>query len=84
MDHDKGDAQDKGDNEIIPGAVDRFPDICLTAEKKPRKTPARRQSNEGFAASYRIKWGQLPPNEVDSSRSTSGMEKEVKRERPRD
>ena len=28
-------ANDKGDNEIIPGAVHRSPDICLTAEESP-------------------------------------------------
>ena len=30
-------ANDKGDNEIILGAVHRSPGICLTAEKNPRK-----------------------------------------------
>ena len=30
-------ANDKGDNEMIPGAVHRSPDICLTAEKNPGK-----------------------------------------------
>ena len=28
---------DKDDNEIILGAVDRSPGICLTAEENPRK-----------------------------------------------
>ena len=28
---------DKGDNEIILGAVHRSPGICLTAEENPRK-----------------------------------------------
>ena len=28
---------DKGDNEMIPGAVHRSPGICLTAEKSPGK-----------------------------------------------
>ena len=31
------DANDKGDNEMILGAVHRYPGICLTAEEKPRK-----------------------------------------------
>ena len=30
-------ANDKGDNEMILGAVHRSPDICLTAEETPRK-----------------------------------------------
>ena len=30
-------ANDKGDNEIILGAVHRSPGICLTAEETPRK-----------------------------------------------
>ena len=29
-------ANDKGDNEMIPGAVHRCLDICLTAEENPR------------------------------------------------
>ena len=30
-------ANDVGDNEMMPGAVHRSPDICLTAEENPRK-----------------------------------------------
>ena len=30
-------ANDKGDNEMILGAVHRSPGICLTAEENPRK-----------------------------------------------
>ena len=30
-------ANDKGDNEIILGAVHRSPGICLTTEENPRK-----------------------------------------------
>ena len=30
-------ANDKGDNEIVLGAVHRSPGICLTAERNPRK-----------------------------------------------
>ena len=32
-------ANDKGDNEITPGAVYRSPGIYLTAEENPRKSP---------------------------------------------
>ena len=31
-------ASDKGDNEMILGAVHRYPGICLTAEENPRKS----------------------------------------------
>ena len=31
-------ASDKDDNEMILGAVNRSPDICLTAEENPRKS----------------------------------------------
>ena len=30
-------ANDKSDNEIIPGPVHRYPGICLTAKENPRK-----------------------------------------------
>ena len=30
-------ANDKGDNEMIPGAVHRHPGICLTVEENPGK-----------------------------------------------
>ena len=30
-------ANDKGENEMIPGAVHRSPGICLTAEENPGK-----------------------------------------------
>ena len=30
-------ANNKGDNEMVLGAVDRSPGICLTAEENPRK-----------------------------------------------
>jgi hypothetical protein len=33
-------ANDKGDNEMIPGAVHRSPGIYLTAEEKPGKLSA--------------------------------------------
>ena len=38
------------------------PDIYLTAEKK---TSAKRPSDEGCSTIHRLKWGPLPPNEVD-------------------
>ena len=40
-------ANDRGDNEMILGAVHKSPGICLTAEENPQKTSARRPSDEG-------------------------------------
>ena len=48
-------ANDKDDNEMIPGAVHR---------RKPRKTSAMRQSDEGCAISHRLRCGPLLPNKV--------------------
>ena len=36
--HSRLSANDKGDNEMMPGAVLRNPNICLTAEKTPGKS----------------------------------------------
>ena len=44
-------ANDKGDNEMVLGAVNRSPGICLTVEENSRKlqeTSARRPSDEGI------------------------------------
>ena len=49
-------ANDKGDNEMILGAVCRSPGICLTAEENPRKPQ--------LGDRHRLKWGPLPSNEV--------------------
>ena len=38
-------ANDKGDNEMIPGAVHRSPDICLTAEENHIQMMKSRDSN---------------------------------------
>ena len=69
---------DKGDNEMILGAVHRSPGICLTAEENP----ARRPSDEGAVSiSHRLKWGPFPPNEVGRIAQHSGREKEGNKER---
>ena len=57
-------ANDKGDNEVKPGAVHRSPGICLTAEENPWKASARRPSDEGCATSHSLKWDTLFPHEV--------------------
>ena len=55
-------ADDKDDNGIILGSVHRSHSICPTTGK-PRKTSARMPSNKGCAASHRLKWDPLPPNQ---------------------
>jgi hypothetical protein len=51
-------ANDKGDNEIISGAVNRSPDIYLTTEKNLEK-PQLRELDEGCATGHCLKWGPL-------------------------
>ena len=41
-------ANDKGDNEMILGAVHRSPDICLTDEENPRKPQLRDRLMKGL------------------------------------
>ena len=53
-------ANDKGDNEMIPGLVHRSPGIYHTAEK----TLARRPFDESSETTHRLKWGLLPQTEV--------------------
>ena len=48
-------ANDKGNNEMIPGAVYRSPDNCLTAEENPGKPQLGDQ--------LLPQWGPLRPNE---------------------
>ena len=57
-------ANDKGDNEIIPGAVHRSPGIYLAAEKTPGKPQER--VNEDSATSHQLKWDSLSPNDAPS------------------
>ena len=66
---------------MIPGAVHRSPGICLTYWRKPRKTSARRPSNEGAVRPVIASNG-VPLLQMRSewSHSTSGREKEGIRE----
>ena len=70
-------ANDKGDSEMILGAVHRSPGICLTAEENPQKTSARRLSDEGAVrpviTSNGVSYLQMRPVGL---KSTSGREKE--------
>ena len=64
-------ANDKGNNEMIPGAVYRSPDNCLTAEENPGKP----QLGDHF-----FKWGSLLPMASAGSHSISRREKEGRKE----
>ena len=67
---------------MILRAVHRSPGICLTAEENPRKTSARRPSDEGAVrpviASNGVPFLQMRSVE---SHNTSGREKEGNKER---
>ena len=56
---------DKGDNEMIPGAVLRSPDICLAAEENPGKPKLGDRlmkvlydQSSPQMESFTFKWGQ--------------------------
>ena len=76
-------ANDKGGNEMILGAVHRFPGICLTAEENPRKPQLGDRVTKGCATSHRLKWAPFPPNE-DSTACQEGRRKEGRRKKGRD
>ena len=73
-------ANDKGNNEMILGAVHRSPGICLTAEETPRRIP----SDEGAVRPV-IAANEVPFFQMRSIgwHSTSGREKEGIKERTR-
>ena len=60
-------ANDKGNNEIIPGALHRSPSIYQSAEENLRKMSMKT-----------LKWGPLPPNE--KGRIAQHARKEERRE----
>ena len=74
-------ANDKGDNEMIPGAVHRSPGIYVTAEEKTRKPPSRSPLMKAVLPV--IASNGVPSIEMKyvASHSTSGREMERKKER---
>ena len=60
---------DKGDNEMILGAVHRYPGIYITAEENPGR---------GCATSHCLKWVPFLQMRSVGSHSMSGREKEGK------
>ena len=72
---------DKGDNEMIPGAVHRSPGICLRAEENPRKPQLGDRLMKGLCDQSSSQMGSLPTMRSVGSHSTSGREKEGKKER---
>ena len=57
-------ANDKGDNEMIPGAAHRSPGICLTAEENPRKPKLGDRLMKGLCDLSPPQMGSFPLNEV--------------------
>ena len=51
---------DKGDNEMILGAVHRSPDICLTAEENPRKPQLGDRLMKGLYDQSSPQMGSIP------------------------
>ena len=74
-------ANDKGDNEMLPGTVHRYPRIYHTAEENPGKNSAMRPSMNAVRPA--IASNGFPYLQMTSigSHRTSGMEKEGKKER---
>ena len=68
-------ASDKGDNEMIPGAVHRYPGIYLIAEENPVK---HQLADHLMKASNGVRYLQM---RLLGAHSTSGMEKEGNKER---
>ena len=52
-------ANDKGDNEMIPGAVHRSPGICLTAEENPGKPQLGNRPMKGLCDQSSLQMGSL-------------------------
>ena len=55
-------ANDKGDNEMILGAVHRFPGTCLTAEENPRKPQLGDRLMKGLCDQSSPQMGSLSSN----------------------
>ena len=67
-------ANDKGDNEMIPGAVHRYPGICLTAEENPGKPQLGDRRPRLCGPVIASNAGPFPPNEVVGSHSVRRRE----------
>ena len=55
-------ANDKGDNEMIPGLCTDLLAFALQLSKTPENL--RRKFDEGTVRRHCLKWGPFPPNEV--------------------
>ena len=73
---------DKGDNEMVPGAVIRSPGNCLTTERNPRKLQLGVRMMKGLFDQSCLKLGPFPPNEV--GRSVQYIRKRVETKEGRD
>ena len=57
-------ANDKGENDMIPGAVYRSPGICLTADENPGKRQQGDRLMKGLCDQCSPQMGSFPANEV--------------------
>ena len=57
-------ANEKGDNEMIPGVVNRSPGIYLTTKKNPEKPQLRDRLMKGLWDQSSLQMGSLLPFEV--------------------
>ena len=57
-------ANDKGDNEMILGAMHRSPDNCLTVEENPGKPQLGDRRMNELCDQSSPQMGPFPPNEV--------------------
>jgi hypothetical protein len=74
-------ANDKGDNELIPGAAHRSPGICLTTEENSGKPQLGDRRLKEYTTSHCLKWDPFPPNKVGRNAQhvrTSDVKKEGK------
>ena len=60
-------ANDKGDNEMIPGTVHGSRGICLRAEENPGKPQLGDRLMKGLCDQSLSQWDSFPPNEVGRS-----------------
>ena len=65
-------ANDKGDNEMVPGAVHRSLSICLTAEENPGKPQLGDCLMKGLCDQSLPQMGPFPTNEGGMIAQTSG------------
>ena len=74
-------ANDKGDNEMIPGAVHRSPGICVTAEENPGISQLGDPLMKRLCDQSSPQTSSFPKNEADSTAQRVSRGKERQKER---